>query len=67
MKPKLRAATVLAVLVLATACASGGTRNSSNGPITSEDLTAGRFADVPDALRKLRPGLGAYRRHEGVT
>lgn len=56
MNPRLRAATVLAVLVLATACASGGSRNSSNGPLTSEDLIAGRFADPMDALRRLRPG-----------
>lgn len=53
---RLRAATVLAALVLATACASGGTRINANGPLTSEDLIAGRFADVSDALRRLRPG-----------
>jgi hypothetical protein len=53
---RLRAITVLAALVLATGCASGGTRSTANGPLTSEDLVAGRFSDVSDALRRLRPG-----------
>ena len=56
MNKQLRTGIILGALVLATACASGPTRNGSSGPITSRDLTAGRFADVPDALRRLRPG-----------